>query len=88
MGYLKEDVHSIIKEALVSLFKIEDDKITLDARLYEELDIDSIDAVDLLVYLKEKTGKKLDAESFRGVRTVGDVVDAIYTLLNDDNNTI
>ena len=88
MGYLKEDVHSIIKDALVSLFKIEEDKITLEARLYEELDIDSIDAVDLLVYLKEKTGKKPDAKSFRGVHTVGDVVDAIYTLLNDDNNTI
>ena len=88
MGYLKEDVHSIIKEALVSLFKIEEDKITLEARLYEDLDIDSIDAVDLLVYLKGKTGKKPDAESFRGVRTVGDVVDAIYTLLNDDNNTV
>ena len=70
MGYLKEDVHSIIKEALVSLFKIEEDKITLEARLYEELDIDSIDAVDLLVHLKEKTGKKPDAESFRGVRRV------------------
>ena len=88
MGYLKEDVYSIIKEALVSLFKIEEDKITLEARLYEELDIDSIDAVDLLVYLKEKTGKKPDAESFRDVRSVGDVVDAIYKLLNDDNNTI
>ena len=88
MDYLKEDVHSIIKEALVSLFKIEEDKITLEARLYEELDIDSIDAVDLLVYLKEKPGKKPDDESIRGVRTVGDVVDAIYTLLNDDNNTV
>ena len=88
MGYLKEDVHSIIKEALVSLFKIEEDKITLEASLYEELDIDSIDAVDLLVYLKEKTGKKQDAESFRDVRSVGDVVDAIYTLLNNDNNTV
>ena len=83
MGYLKEDVHSIIKEALVSLFKIEEDKITLEARLYEELDIDSIDAVDLLEYLKEKTGKKPDADSFRDVRTVGDIVDVIYTLLND-----
>ena len=88
MSYLKEDVHSIIKDALVSLFKIEEDKITLEARLYEDLDIDSIDAVDLLVYLKEKIGKKPDAESFRDVRSVGDVVDAIYTLLNDDNNTV
>ena len=58
MSYLKEDVHSIIKEALVGLFEIEEDKITLEARLNEDLDIDSIDAVDLLVYLKEKTGKK------------------------------
>ena len=84
MDYLKEDVHSIVKEALVSLFEIEENKITLEARLYEELDIDSIDAVDLLVYLKEKTGKKPDAESFRDVRSVGDVVDVLHTLLNEE----
>ena len=84
MDYSKEDVHSMIKESLVRLFEIEEDKITLEARLYEELDIDSIDAVDLIVHLKEKTGKKPDAESFRDVRSVGDVVDTIYTLLNEE----
>ncbi len=83
MSHSKEDVYFIIKEALVSLFKIEENKITLESLLYEDLDIDSIDAVDLLVYLKEKTGKKPDAESFRNVRTLGDVVDTIYALLNN-----
>ena len=83
MSHSKEDVYFIIKEALVSLFKIEENKITLESLLYEDLDIDSIDAVDLLVYLKEKTGKKPDAESFRNVRTLGDVVDTIYSLLNN-----
>ena len=84
MNYLREDVYSVLKEALVNLFEIEEDKVTLESRLYEELDIDSIDAVDLLVYLKEKTGKKPDAESFRDVRSVGDVVDALHTLLNKE----
>lgn len=46
------------------------------------MDIDSIDAVDLIVRLKEKTGKKPNAEDFKHVRTVSDVVDAIYDLVN------
>ena len=83
MNYLKDDVYSLIKEAFASLFEIEKDKITLEARLYEDLDIDSIDAVDLLVHLKDKTGKKPDAETFRDVRTVGDVVNMLHALLNE-----
>ena len=52
----------------------------MDANLYEELEIDSIDAVDLLVQLKEVTGKKIAPEAFREVRTIGDVLDALGDL--------
>jgi len=78
----REDVFQIVKESLIDLFEIPKDDITLDAKLYEDLDIDSIDAVDLIVRLKEKTGKKPDVEIFKEVRSVGDIVDAVYDLVN------
>ena len=65
------------------LFEIEAQKITLEANLYQDLDIDSIDAIDLVVELKNMTGKKMQPEDFRSVRTVQDVVDQVYKLLND-----
>jgi acyl carrier protein len=66
------------------LFELDPQQVTLQARLYEDLDIDSIDAVDLVVELKKITGKKLRPEEFKSVRTVQDVVDAISRLLRGD----
>ncbi|MCG8316627.1 MAG: acyl carrier protein [Pseudomonadales bacterium] len=79
----KEDVFAKLQEILVDLFEIEESDITLEANLYEELDIDSIDAVDLVVKLKEITGKKIQPEEFKSARTVQDVVDAVYGLINE-----
>jgi acyl carrier protein len=56
-------------------------KIHLDANLYEDLDLDSIDAVDLVVKLRDLTGKKIDPDAFKAVRTVGHIVDEIYNLI-------
>ncbi len=78
----KEEVFEIVKESLIDLFEIPKDTITLDAKLYEDLDIDSIDAVDLIVRLKEKTGKKPDVEVFKEVRSVNDIVNAVFDLVN------
>jgi acyl carrier protein len=66
---------------LHEMFELDRSKITLDANLYSDLDIDSIDAVDLAVKLKELTGKRLQPEVFKSVRTVRDVVDALTVLL-------
>jgi acyl carrier protein len=52
----------------------------MDANLYDELEIDSIDAVDLLVQLKELTGKKIPPENFRDVRTIRDMMGALTSL--------
>ena len=77
----KEQIFNDLRDIFVRDFEIEPDAVTLDARLYDDLDIDSIDAVDLMVALKNHTGKKLDPESFKQVRTIGDIVDAVHTLL-------
>ena len=76
----KEHLFFRIREILVDQFEIEQSNVTLDANLYEELEIDSIDAVDLMVQLKEITGKKIPPEQFSEVRTIGDVLDTLSNL--------
>jgi acyl carrier protein len=77
----KEDIYPTLVNMLHEMFELDRSKITLDANLYSDLDIDSIDAVDLAVKLKELTGKRLQPEVFKSVRTVQDVVDALTVLL-------
>lgn len=76
----KEQLFLKIREILVNQFDVEEASVSMDANLYDELKIDSIDAVDLLVQLKELTGEKIAPEKFREVRTIGDVLDALTTL--------
>lgn len=76
----KEDIYPMLVDMLHEMFELDKSKITLDANLYSDLDIDSIDAVDLAVKLKELTGKRLQPEVFKSVRTVQDVVNALAAL--------
>jgi len=76
----REEIYNVLSEILVSLFEIDAEDISMDAHLYEDMDLDSIDAVDLVVKLREITGKKIDPDEFKQVRTVKDVVDAIEKL--------
>lgn len=79
--------HAIYQEVsalLVKLFEVDPDDIKPDARLYEDLDLDSIDAVDMIVHLQKKTGRKIKAEEFKTVRTVQDVVEAVERLMKED----
>ncbi|ABO58881.1 acyl carrier protein [Burkholderia vietnamiensis] len=64
-------------------FAIEPEQVQPDTHLFEELDLDSIDAVDLAIKLQEMTGKRIKPEEFKSVRTVGDVVAAVHALLAD-----
>ena len=77
----KDEILEQIKASLAALFEIDPAQITLAARLNEDLEIDSIDAVDLLDGLRRQTGRKISAEDFRSVRTVGDLVEAVYKLV-------
>ncbi len=77
----KQQIFDWIAKALSEDFDIEADRIKFESRLYEDLDIDSIDAVDLMVRLKQLTGQRLTPDAFRSVRTIGDVVDAIHGLM-------
>lgn len=70
-------VVSIVNES----FDIPVERITGYAHLHDDLEIDSIDAVDLIVQLKSMVGQRMRPEAFRSVRTIDDVVDAVEKLL-------
>ncbi|MGE5626199.1 MAG: acyl carrier protein [Bacillota bacterium] len=75
------DVFETLKTTLVEQFGLDPAKIVPEARLLEDLDLDSIDAVDMIIKLQEITGRKVSPEDFKGVRTVGDVQRVIEKLL-------
>lgn len=79
----REEIYQGVLKVLNELFEVEPDEVTLDSNLYNDLDIDSIDAVDLVVEIKKLTGRKIRPEDFKNVRTVGDVVDAVSELMQE-----
>lgn len=79
----KEQILAEVRTAMVELFELEPERITLTARLYDDLEIDSIDAIDLIDRLRQLSGKKIPAERFRSVRTVGDLVDSVQQLVDE-----
>ncbi|MCH7310261.1 acyl carrier protein [Acinetobacter sp. ANC 4805] len=76
----QEQVLAKLRDWMQDLFEIEPDDIQLDSNLYEDLDVDSIDAVDLVVKIKELTGKQVQPDDFKAVRTVQDVVTVIQNM--------
>ena len=80
----RENIYNKIVSIMEELFEIEPSEVSESSQLYDDLDIDSIDAVDLVVELKKYTGKKIAPESFKSVRTVGDVVEAVCQLLGNE----
>jgi acyl carrier protein len=72
-----------LKKILEASFEIRPDRVVPEAKLFEELDLDSIDAVDLAIQVQQMTGKRIKPEDFKNVRTVGDVINTVKQLMVD-----
>lgn len=76
-----EEILAELKIVFAETFEIDPETVMLSSHLFEDLDLDSIDAVDLAIKLQSMTGKRIKPEDFKSVRTVDDVVKAAQTLL-------
>jgi acyl carrier protein len=79
----KDDLFLQLSKILQETFEIPAERITPQAQLFADLDIDSIDAVDLIVRMKPLVGKRLQPEAFKSVRSVQDVVDALHRIMTE-----
>ncbi|GAB2502133.1 acyl carrier protein [Arenimonas alkanexedens] len=84
----KDQLFQRIVAILHDTFGIDPEKVTLESKLGEDLDIDSIDAVDLIVQLKPLLGGNLKPEAFRSVRSVQDVVDALHAMMHGTDDAL
>lgn len=80
----RDAIYQKIVSIMTDLFEVDESLIHEQALLYDDLDIDSIDAVDMVVELRNFIGKKIAPDDFKSVRTVGDVVDAVSELLRNE----
>jgi acyl carrier protein len=69
-----------IKEIFAKNFGLTPEQVLPESKLYEELGLDSLDAVDLVLELQDLTGKKIKPEVFKGVRTVADIISVVIAL--------
>jgi acyl carrier protein len=77
----REDILRKIQDVLTEEFEIEKSSVVPEAKLYQDLELDSIDAVDLLVKMKQLIPGKIDPEQFKKAVTIQDVVDILYPLI-------
>ncbi|TNY25066.1 acyl carrier protein [Fulvimonas soli] len=77
-----EDVLDRLREVLRDTFEIDPARVVPSAHLFTDLELDSIDAVDLAIQVQDMTGMRIKPEDFKNVRTVGDVVATVHALLD------
>lgn len=74
---IKDSIAERINQVLVDMFELEPEDVVPQAHLYQDLDLDSLDAIDLAVKLKTETGIKLTENEMKSIRTVADIVDVV-----------
>lgn len=78
MSHTKEQIIEHLNSALIELFEIEPERLVPEAKLHDDLDIDSIDTIDLLIELKPFVSTEIDAQAFVEAVTIDDVVNIIH----------
>jgi acyl carrier protein len=80
-GISDADILLRLKDVLHNTFEIDPSRVQPDTHLFTDLELDSIDAVDLAIQVQDMTGMRIKPEDFKNVRTVGDVVAQVRMLL-------
>ena len=80
-SWTKEEILERVTQILVDSFELDRDAIRPDSHVVDDLDLDSIDAIDLAVGLHEQTGFELAEEELKGIRVVQDIVDLVSSKL-------
>jgi acyl carrier protein len=75
-----QEILTQLQDILFDAFEIDPQKVQMQAHLFTDLDLDSIDAVDLAIKVQEMTGKRIKPDEFKNVRTVQDVIEMIQQL--------
>ena len=85
---IKNEIYSAVKEILISEFKIQGDLINPEKLFYDDLDLDSLDAVDLLIYLKDHMTGSPDPSILKNARTIEDVIETLVPVWQPSGESV
>jgi acyl carrier protein len=77
----KDEILHHVRRTIAELFELDIDDVHAESTVFQDLDLDSIDAIDLVAKLQQLTGERIDEPSMRGVRTVGDLAELVAAQL-------
>lgn len=77
----RSEIFAELKSTLIEQFEVEPMAVRPEARLFEDLELDSIDAIDMAVKVQSMTGERVEERTLRALRTVGDLVELIERTL-------
>lgn len=81
MSASREEILEQVRRAMGELFDVAPERIQLETKVVEDLELDSIDAIELAVKMEAVTGQRFDPERFREMRTIADVVEILHDIL-------
>lgn len=77
---MQQEIVDRVNSLLHQGFEIPMDRLKPEADLFQDLSLDSLDAVDLMVHLEDNLGIKVEGEAFRDVRKLGDVYSMVQKM--------
>ena len=77
----RDEIFSKVRNTLVEDFEISPEQVTFEATLQDDLELDSIDAIDMAVRLQKMTGIRLEEDDLKQLKTVGDTVMLVERLV-------
>ena len=79
----REEIYARIRDTLIEHFEIAPERVTIEAHLMDDLELDSIDAIDMAVRIQKMTNVRVEEEDLRKLRTVGDTVELVARLVGE-----
>ena len=82
MNMTEKEIFELLQTLFEEMFEIEPKDFTLESKLYQDLDIDSVDIVDLLAHLRKTLGNSdIEPSRFESLVTVDDMVKNLHRIL-------
>lgn len=78
-----ESILEALRAVLKQEFELAAESVTLEAHLIDDLELDSVDAVEFAVVVEERFGVSLEAEEIQSLGTIGSVVEALAARLGE-----
>ncbi|PWT46504.1 acyl carrier protein [Limosilactobacillus reuteri] len=81
MNMTKEEIFDTVKTITIDELDVDEDRVTMNARIKDDLDADSLDVFEIMNELENKFEIELDADE--GIETISDVVDFVKKQLDE-----